>query len=64
MKYFKVTDITTADEFFISSTLPDETPAHVALTLHLDDSKKYVIEEVSYHEFYEATEEVFEEEDV
>lgn len=64
MKYFKVTDITTADEFFISSTFPNETPAHVALTLHLDDSKKYVIEEVSYHEFYEATEEVFEDSEV
>jgi hypothetical protein len=64
MKYFKVTDITTADEFFISSTLPNETPAHVALTLHLDDSKKYVIDEVSYQEFYEATEEVFEDSEV
>lgn len=59
MKYFKVTDLTQEDEeFYISSTLPNETPAHVALTLHLDIDKKYKITEVSGEEFYRETEDV------
>ncbi len=58
MKYFKVTNVNDPEEeFYISSTLPNETPAHVALTLHLDLDKQYKIEEVSAEEFYRETEE-------
>ena len=60
MKYFKITDITTNTSYYISSTLPNETPAHLAISLHLDPEKKYNIEEVSYQEFFEETKKVFE----
>lgn len=56
MKYFKLTDLTTREELYISSTLPNETTAHVAVTLHLDLDKKYKIEEVPKEEFDRETE--------
>ena len=60
MKYFKITDITTNTSHYISSTLPNETPTQLAISLHLDPEKKYNIEEVSYQEFFEETKKVFE----
>lgn len=60
MKYFKITDITTNTSHYISSALPNETLAHLAISLHLDPEKKYNIEEVSYQEFFEETKKVFE----
>lgn len=59
MKYFKITDLTTGTEHYISSTLPNETVAHVAITAHLDPEKKYNIEEVSYDDFNQEIEKVF-----
>lgn len=64
MKYFKITDLTTAEDHYISSVLPNETATHVALTLHLDLGHKYEIEEVPYNEFYEVTKKVFEEDGI
>ena len=59
MKYFKITNIKDKeDEFYVSSTLANETPAHLALTLHLgagDD--QYQIVEVTKEEFERETEE-------
>lgn len=52
MKYFKITDLTTGEEHFVSSTLPNETPAHVAMSAHLDLEHKYNIEEVTSRAFY------------
>lgn len=52
MKYFKIVDLTTMEEHFISSPLPTESPAHVALSAHLDLDHKYSITEVSAKEFY------------
>ena len=63
MKYFKITDLTTETTHYISSTLPNETTAHVAITAHLDPEKKYTIEEISYDEFNQEIEKVFIEED-
>lgn len=52
MKYFKVTNINDPEEeFYVSSTLPDETPVHLAMTLHLDFENEYRIVEVSQEEF-------------
>jgi hypothetical protein len=54
MKYFKVTNINDPEEeFYVSSTLPNETPVHLAMTLHLhlDFENKYRIVEVSQEEF-------------
>ena len=59
MKYFKITDLITGDEHLISSSLPNETVAHVAMSAHLDSKKKYNIEEISYNDFYQDTEKVF-----
>lgn len=52
MKYFKITKLSTREAFFVSSDLPNETPAHVALSAHLDTENKYVVQEVSAKEFY------------
>lgn len=52
MKYFKVTNIVDPEEeFYVSSTLANETPVHLAMTLHLDFENKYRIVEVSQEEF-------------
>ena len=59
MKYFKITNIKDKDdewEFYVSSTLENETPAHLALTLHLEDDQ-YEITEVTKEEFDRETEE-------
>lgn len=56
MKYFKVTNIKDQeDEFYVSSTLSNETPVHLAMTLHLDFEKEYQIVEVSQEEFERET---------
>ena len=60
MKYFKITDLITGDEHLISSSLPNETVAHVAMSAHLDTEKRYSIEEISYDDFYQDTKKVFE----
>ena len=52
MKYFKITNITTGKEYFIASDLPFESPAHVAISQHLDPEFKWNIEEVYEAEFY------------
>ena len=59
MKYFKITNIQDKEdewEFYVSSTLENETPAHLALTLHLEGDQ-YEITEVTKEEFDRETEE-------
>jgi hypothetical protein len=58
MKYFKVTNINDPeDEFYVSSTLPNETPGHLAMTLHLGEGDdRYDIVEVSKEEYETNTE--------
>ena len=53
MKYFKVTNVDDPEEeFYVSSTLPNETPLHLALSLHLGEGDgRYDITEVSKDEF-------------
>jgi hypothetical protein len=58
MKYFKVTNINDPDEeFYVSSTLPNETPLHLAMSLHLGEGDgRYDIVEVTKEEFDRETE--------
>ena len=58
MTYFKVTNVDNPeDEFYVSSTLPNETPAHIAMTLHLgSDDGRYDVVEVTKEEFERETE--------
>lgn len=57
MKYFKCTNIKDKeDEFYVSSTLENETPASLALALNLD-ADQYEITEVTKEEFERETEE-------
>jgi hypothetical protein len=58
MKYFKVTNVDDPEEeFYVSSTLPTETPAHLAMTLHLGSGDgRYDVVEVSKEEFERETE--------
>lgn len=58
MKYFKVTNINDPeDEFYVSSTLPNETPLHLAMTLHLGEGDgRYDVVEVTKEEFEMETE--------
>ena len=58
MKYFKVTNIDDPeDEFYVSSTLPAETPMHLAMTLHLGEGDgKYDVTEVTKEEYVRETE--------
>lgn len=58
MKYFKVTNINDPeDEFYVSSTLPNETPLHLVMTLHLGEGDGgYDIVEVTKEEFDRETE--------
>ena len=51
MKYFKITNLTTKETHYVSSTLPRETSSHVAISCHLNPAYKYNIEEVSGREF-------------
>lgn len=57
MTYFKVTDLTVNDSFYISSPLPGETATHVAMSMHLTLDKDWKIEEVTAEEFYHGSEE-------
>lgn len=58
MKYFKLTNIKdTEEEYYVSSTLADETPAHLAHALHLDMEDQYEITEVTKEEFEREAEE-------
>jgi hypothetical protein len=52
MKYFKITNLTTQEDHFVSSTLPNESAAHVMTTVHLSPVYKYTVVEVSAKEFY------------
>lgn len=55
MKYFKIIDTTVEDEeFYISSTLPNETPEHIFEVTQLDPAQ-YRIVEVSREEFERET---------
>lgn len=58
MKYFKVTNIDDPEEeFYVSSTLPNETPLHLAMTLHLGEGDaRYDVVEVTKEEFDHETE--------
>lgn len=58
MKYFKITNTKDReDEFYVSSTLENETPANLAHVLHLDAEGQYEITEVTKEEFDRETEE-------
>jgi len=59
MKYFKITDTKDEDvwDFYVSSTLENETPANLARILHLDTDDQYEITEVTKEEFDRETEE-------
>jgi hypothetical protein len=60
MKYFKIINKDDPEdewEFYISSTLPNETPLHLAMTLHLGEGDgSYDITEISKEEYERATE--------
>jgi hypothetical protein len=58
MKYFKVTNINDPEEeFYVSSTLSNETPLHLAMALHLGEGDgRYDIVEVTKEEFDRETE--------
>lgn len=58
MKYFRVTNINDPeDEFYVSSTLPNETPLHLAMSLHLGEGDgRYEVVEVTKEEFDRETE--------
>jgi hypothetical protein len=57
MKYFKVTNLNDPEEeFYVSSTLPNETPTHLAMALHLGEGDgEYSIVEVTKEEFERET---------
>ena len=59
MKYFKITDTKDEDvwDFYVSSTLENETPENLARILHLDTDDQYEITEVTKEEFDRETEE-------
>lgn len=59
MKYFKVTNLDDPEEeFYVSSTLANETPAHIAMVLHLgSDDGRFDVVEVTEEEFERETEE-------
>ena len=59
MKYFKITDTKDEDvwDFYVSSTLENETPENLARILHLDAEDQYEITEVTKEEFDRETEE-------
>lgn len=52
MKFFKITDLVTGRVHMISSSLPNESITHVAMSAHLDLSHKYNIEQISAREYY------------
>lgn len=59
MKYFKITNTKDEDvwDFYVSSTLENETPENLARILHLDTEDQYEITEVTKEEFDRETEE-------
>lgn len=59
MKYFKITTPEDDEwEFYVSSSLPNETPMHLAMALHLGESDgRYDIVEITKEEFDRETEE-------
>lgn len=52
MKYFKITNLTTGEEYYVSSSLPNESTTHVAMSQHLDTAYKWRVEEVRAIEFF------------
>jgi hypothetical protein len=52
MKYFRVTDLTTGKDYLISSTLPNESCTHVAMSAHLDPNHKYKVEEITARAYW------------
>lgn len=58
MKYFKVTNVDDPEEeFYVSSTLSNETPGHLARSLHLGEGDgRYNVVEVTQEEFERETE--------
>jgi hypothetical protein len=58
MKYFKVTNVDDPEEeFYVSSTLLNETPLHLAMSLHLGEGDgRYDVVEVTKEEFEMETE--------
>lgn len=57
MTYFKVLDLTSNEAFYVSSPLRNETPFHMAMSLHLNLERRYKIEEVTADEFFRETDE-------
>lgn len=52
MTYFRVLNIDTNAEFFVASTLSNETAFHLAASMHLGESGgRYDIKEISKDEF-------------
>lgn len=51
MKYFKITNLTTNEIFYMSPMLPNERATHIAMSAHLNPANKYSIEEVSFREY-------------
>lgn len=52
MKYYRITNLTTREDHYVSSSLPNESPGHVAMSAHLDPEFKYSVVEVTAKEFY------------
>ena len=52
MKYFKITDLATREEHYVSSTASSESAEHLLTSSGLDLTKKFRIEEVRGAEFY------------
>ena len=59
MKYFKIANTKDEDvwDFYVSSTLENDTPENIARILHLDTGDQYEITEVTKEEFDHETEE-------
>ena len=51
MKYFKITNLTTNEIFYMSPMLPNDRATHIAMSAHLNPANKYSIEEVSFREY-------------
>lgn len=51
MKYYKITDHTDQDTWYVSSTLVGESVGHIAMSQHLDPAHKYTITETTGSEY-------------
>ena len=60
MKYFKITELDSCKDFYISSCKPDETAEQIAKSLDFDP-ETYKVEEVPSEEFETAMEDVLQE---